>query len=155
LKKQRKLTRAEDVNLSLKNLKRITNKARHLLLVDDNPFNLMAASFILEKLGFIIHKAFNGKQCIEMLENSMKTNVKYHLILTDIQMPIMDGLEMSKEIKRRIQMNEIYYVPIIAITAQTVSEEEKMSYQESGINCILGKPLVPEEINRSIKALFN
>lgn len=130
------------------------NTQKEVLIVDDNPFNLMAASFVVEKLGFTTTKAFNGQECLESLEDSVKNNKRYSLIITDIQMPVLDGLEMSKIISQKIKTGEMYNVPIVALTATTLGKKEKKMYKECGIAYSLEKPLIPEVVKATLESLF-
>ena len=127
---------------------------KHALVVDDNPFNLMAASFVLEQLGYTTVKAFNGRECIALLEQTMDTDSRFTLIVTDIQMPVMDGLEMSSAITQLIQRGKMYPIPIIAATAQSLSRQEKMKYKEFGIRYTIEKPLNKEVMNKILDKLF-
>jgi len=124
--------------------------SKRALIVDDNPFNLLAATFIMQKLGFEIETASHGQECLTRLEESAQCKDHYDIILMDIQMPLMDGLEASRLITSRIETGEMYRVPIVGLTAQKIVHERDMNiYRESGMTEVLEKPLVEEKI-RSI-----
>jgi CheY-like chemotaxis protein len=122
-----------------------------VLLVDDNPFNLVAASFIVSKLGLKSQTAANGKEAIERLQESMNSGQYFSFILMDIQMPIMDGIQATKAINQMIQRRELYPVPVIALTAKKIDSQEKKIYKECGMFDALGKPLIEQELQNIIK----
>jgi len=103
----------------------------------------------LRKLGFESTKAFNGKEAIGLL----KKNPKFCLVLTDIQMPIMDGMEMSKEITGMIERKEMDEVPIVCLTANRITEREERYYKRFGIKYALEKPLVEKEMKSVFEKL--
>jgi len=124
-----------------------------VLIVDDNPFNILAASVVLEKMKCQIDKAFHGEECINILRKNSQQEKYYDLILMDIQMPVMDGPQASKIIKEKIEAGELKYVPVIALTAKKSTEEEKEYYEHCGILAILEKPLNGELLMKTIESL--
>jgi len=127
---------------------------KRVLIVDDNPFNLLAASFIMEKLGFAISTASHGQECLEMLEKSLINQQHFDIILMDIQMPLMDGLEASRQITEKVKKGEMYKVPIIGLTAQKVVQgRERTSHSSCGMLEVLEKPLVEDEIKNILNNL--
>ena len=91
---------------------------KKVLIVDDNPFNLLAASFMAKKFDFVPYTANNGEECLKMVEESQGMNNRYSFILMDIQMPVMDGMEATKIIVDGIKQGKFYALPIIALTAK-------------------------------------
>ena len=77
----------------------------------------------------------------------------YNLILMDIQMPIMDGMEATKRI-RVLDNQKQSDIPIIAMTANAFDEDKKAAY-ESGMNGFISKPIMPEEVIREIEAYYD
>ena len=126
-------------------------KLKNVLIVDDNPFNILAASFIVEKLKCAIDKAFHGEECIALIKKNLEQNRFYDFILMDIQMPIMDGPQASKVITDMIKSNELKELPIIALTAKKSTAEEKKYYKECGICAVLEKPLNESKLIEVIK----
>jgi signal transduction histidine kinase/CheY-like chemotaxis protein len=126
---------------------------KRVLLVDDNPFNLVAASFIVSKLGLKSQTAANGKEAIERLQESMNSGKYFSFILMDIQMPIMDGIQATKAINQMIQRKELYPVPVIALTAKKIDSQEKRIYKECGMFDALGKPLIEQELKNILEKL--
>ena len=128
---------------------------KNVLIVDDNPFNILAASFILEKFNSKIDKVFNGQECINIVEKNNKQGKQYDLILMDIQMPILDGPEATKILTNKMNNGELRRVPVIALTAKKSTEEEKKYYKSCGLAAILEKPLKETELIKTIKYYVN
>jgi len=127
---------------------------KRALIVDDNPFNLLAATFIMQKFGFEVETASHGQECLTMLEESGRCKDHYDIILMDIQMPLMDGLEASRLITSKINRGEMYRVPIVGLTAQKiVHETERNIYRECGMMEALEKPLVEDKIRNVVQSL--
>ncbi len=106
----------------------------NILVVDDSGSIRKAMRFILEKEGFSVTEAFNGADCIK------KINPDISLIVSDINMPEMDGIEMIKKI-RETGPNKT--IPIIIVT--TVAQEEMMQKgKDMGATAWLLKPFRPE-----------
>jgi len=111
-----------------------------ILIVEDNKVNQLLVKNMLKKFGFTqFDCAENGKTALEILKKN-----SYHLILMDIQMPEMDGYEITSEIRKNFPP-PVCHTPIIALTADA-SEKEKMRARESGMNDYVVKPYTPEEL---------
>jgi signal transduction histidine kinase/CheY-like chemotaxis protein len=110
-----------------------------ILVVEDNPFNIMVARSLLEQSGALVDVAVNGMEALEKV-----TPGKYQLILMDLNMPVMDGFEATRELRKRGET-----LPIIALTASLPAEVEK-EVQESGLSDIVVKPFNPDELFRVI-----
>lgn len=121
------------------------NELLSILLVEDNLLNQKFATATLKKEGHEIHIAENGKVAVNLFKEN-----KYDLILMDIQMPVMDGLEATSEI-RKIEENRSEKKPIkiIAITAYVMERDRKMCIA-AGMNEYLAKPFKPKELVRLI-----
>ena len=115
-----------------------------ILLVEDNDINIMVAMDVLESLGVKIDVANNGLQAVDMAKRN-----HYHLILMDIQMPEMDGMEATVEIRKFKSKDEL---PIVALTAN-VLQEEVIHYKKIGMNDHIGKPFERSELEEIIKQL--
>jgi len=111
-------------------------KGLKILLVDDNDMNRLVANTILENLGARVMEAVNGKQAVDFL---MEESVD--LILMDIQMPVMDGLEATQEIKKQTH----HQTPIIALTANALKTDNER-YIQAGMVASLPKPFSENEI---------
>ena len=119
---------------------------KRILLVEDNELNMEIAQTILEDVGFIIDTANDGVTAVEKMEQASAG--QYDLILMDIQMPIMNGYEAAKRI-RKLKNPEIASVPIVAMTANAFEEDREKSY-EAGMNGHLAKPVSVEKLMEMI-----
>ncbi len=108
-----------------------------ILLTEDNELNQEIAVAILGEAGFTIEVAENGKMAVEMLAASEPGY--YQLVLMDIQMPVMDGYQAAREI-RRLQDPGLASIPIIAMTANAF-EEDKQEALKSGMDGHIAKPI--------------
>lgn len=115
-------------------------KGKKVLLIEDHPMNIEIVKELLEKKEMEVICATNGKEGLEIFESSNEGDID--LILTDIRMPVMDGQEMSKQI-RALNRSDAKTVSIIAITAN-ILEEDILIYHKSGINDFVEKPIKPD-----------
>lgn len=121
-------------------------KGKRILLVDDNELNREIAEVILEETGFIVETAPDGTDAVTMVEKSPE--YYYDAILMDVQMPIMDGYEATRTI-RKMSRQDVKKLPIIAMTANAM-EEDKETALKNGMSAHLAKPL---DIDMFIKTL--
>jgi len=120
-----------------------------VLLVEDNELNQKFASAVVRKLGHLIDVAENGLVGV----NKFKSNT-YDLILMDIQMPEMNGIEATKAIRQLEQLEgNINRIPIIAVTAFAM-EQDKKNCMEAGMDEFLPKPYKPHEMEQKINAVM-
>ncbi|MBS7009701.1 hybrid sensor histidine kinase/response regulator [Anaerostipes sp.] len=112
-------------------------KGKQLLLVEDNELNMEIAETILTEAGFLVDKAENGRQALEMFTDSEPGY--YHAVLMDLQMPVMDGYTASKEI-RRSSHPQSGTIPIIALTANAFAEDMAKALA-AGMNDHVSKPI--------------
>ena len=103
------------------------------------------AEFMLEDGGAVVLKAWNGKEAIEIFEKSEPGEID--LIMMDIMMPVMGGLEATRKI-RALDRPDAATIPIVAMTANAFSDDIRRS-REAGMNEHLSKPLEMEKIIRT------
>ena len=125
--------------------KQKTNSHLKILLTEDNIINQKVATRLLEKWGYDVTVAENGKIAIDLLENQ-----KFDLVLMDIQMPEMDGLEAIRLIRNSISLNIDSNIPIIALTAHALKADQERCYK-AGMDDFLTKPIDIDEVSRIIK----
>ena len=123
--------------------------ALSVLVVEDNDLNAKFVLAILKRQNYNIDLAVNGRICIEKF---LKNN--YDLILMDIQMPVMNGLDATKEIRKLEQQMDVdHRIPIIAITAFAF-EHDKQNCLDAGMDDYLTKPYRPQDLIDIIKIYF-
>ncbi len=112
---------------------------KRVLIVDDNELNRMIAVEMLKPAGPTIDTAENGRQALDMIREN-----RYDLIFMDHQMPVMDGVEAVRALRK---LDGKYYreVPVIALTANTGTEQQR-EYAEAGMNGYVSKPFELEEL---------
>lgn len=110
---------------------------RHVLLVEDNELNLEIAMEMLSLTGVQVETAENGARAVEIFENSPENH--FDLILMDVQMPVMNGYEAVKRI-RRLPRKDAESIWIVAMTANAFVEDIRAS-REAGMNEHLSKPI--------------
>jgi len=117
------------------------NKSGLILLVEDNLINQTVASHLLENAGFTVDIANNGQEALTMVYEK-----QYDIVLMDIQMPIMDGLTATVEIRKDPRFSKL---PIIAMSAHAMSDSKGVSL-EHGMNDHIVKPICPEILFETI-----
>lgn len=121
---------------------------KKLLLVEDNELNMEISKYILEEEEAIVDTALDGKQAVEQFSKSQEG--EYCLILMDIMMPVMNGYEATKII-RKMDRADAKSIPIFAMSANAFPEDIKESIK-AGMNRHLSKPL---DINHFLKAVYS
>lgn len=112
-------------------------RAGRILLAEDNELNQEIAEAILEEAGFTLEIAGDGQTAVDMLKESEPGY--YQLVLMDVQMPVMDGYEATKTI-RKLEDQKLAAIPIIAMTANAF-EEDRQEALKSGMNGHIAKPI--------------
>lgn len=118
----------------------------HILVVEDNELNLEIAVFSLEAAGLNVSTAINGLEAVRLFEKSKP--YEYDIILMDIMMPVMNGLDTAKAI-RGLSRPDAPTVPIIALSANAFAEDIQKS-KNAGINEHLAKPLEMDKVLKVI-----
>ncbi len=108
-----------------------------ILLVEDNVINQLVAREILEEAGFAVTIANDGGEAVSLVREK-----KFDAVLMDVQMPVMDGYQATRKIRRDPQFGEL---PIIAMTAHAMTGDKEKSL-EAGMNYHITKPINPKEL---------
>ncbi|MDH5801299.1 MAG: PAS domain S-box protein, partial [Gammaproteobacteria bacterium] len=124
---------------NVKEMKKIVGK--RILLVDDNEINQMIAIDLLDSVGVEVTAAGSAKECFECLEQQ-----QFDLVLMDIQMPEIDGLEATRIIRNDARFD---CIPIIAMTAHAMESDREKSLA-AGMNGHLTKPIDPDELYKTV-----
>lgn len=127
--------------------KPISLKGVRALLVEDNNLNMEIAKFYLEQEQVEVYTAANGQEAVEMFQESAVGF--YDIILMDIMMPIMDGLEASRQIRNSGRL-DASAVPVIAMSANAFEEDIEKSL-DAGMNEHLTKPLDAGKVTETMK----
>ena len=124
-----------DLFITQYNLEESRRQRPRILLVEDLPVNQKVTSAFLEKLGYPVEIASNGKEALKFLKKK-----RYGLVLMDVQMPIMDGYEATRQIRQLRPAAPNANVPIVALTAHAMKGERDKCL-EAGMNDFLPKPI--------------
>lgn len=117
-----------------------------VLVVDDSDINLEVATRLLEREGAQVQTCSNGREAIDLLRRKHQA---FDVVLMDIQMPIMDGLEAARAVRGELGLIDL---PIVALTAGALAEERRRSI-EAGMNYFQSKPIDPQSLVRIIRRL--
>lgn len=110
------------------------------LLVEDNDINKIVAKKILENIGFVVDLASNGKEAVEMIDKNF-----YSIVFMDLHMPIMDGFEATKRV-RKFNKN----IPIIALSAAVMQDDKELTFK-AGMNEHIAKPIDEDKLAKIIE----
>ncbi len=121
-----------------------------VLLVEDNELNREIAQFILENEGITVTDAVNGKDAVEVFKASEPGS--FDFILMDVMMPVMDGLEATRQI-RSLKREDAKKIPIFAMTANAFSDDRKRC-KEAGMTEHLAKPLDSEKLIAKLRLYY-
>jgi CheY-like chemotaxis protein len=125
-------------------------KELKILLAEDNRINQRIAVLTFGQMGVSIDIASNGQEALEMYRRK-----QYHLILMDIQMPVMDGLEATRQIRTfEKDTNSDYRVFIVAMTANVISEK-KEECMLAGMDDFMEKPFQEQTLHALFSKSFN
>jgi CheY-like chemotaxis protein len=113
--------------------------SKKILVVEDNPINQELLSEILERLKYSVDVANNGKIAVDLVEKNT-----YDLVLMDIQMPEMDGIEATKNIRKKFPS-----LPIVAITA-SIFQSDQIECTMAGMNGFLSKPYTFDQVKQLV-----
>jgi signal transduction histidine kinase/ActR/RegA family two-component response regulator len=121
-----------------------TLAGRHVLLAEDNAINQQIMERLLQRLGITVDVAANGRETVDAV---MAYPDRYDMVIMDVQMPEMDGLEATRLIRGRF---DAVRLPIVAMTAHAM-EEERLACLAAGMNDHLTKPVDPKNLTRTLE----
>jgi CheY-like chemotaxis protein/HPt (histidine-containing phosphotransfer) domain-containing protein len=116
----------------------------HVLLAEDNPINTDVATSILQKSGLRVSAVINGSEAVQILEKQ-----PFDLVLMDMQMPVMDGLQATRTIRDPNSNVLNHQIPIIAMTANAMRKDQEACMQ-AGMDDYISKPFNPAELIQKI-----
>lgn len=140
------LNTSEETAKITDNISHYSINGAKILVVEDNAINMEIIEFLLENEGAIITKALNGKECVDIFNESEIG--EFDIILMDIMMPVMNGLDATRYI-RKLERADSKTVPIIAMTANAYTDDIEISIK-AGMNGHLSKPLNTTELKEII-----
>ena len=122
-----------------------------ILMVDDNEINLEIGVELLKEAGYFVDTATDGHIAVEKVKNSKPGT--FGMILMDIQMPVMNGLDAAKAI-RELSDPKLANIPIVALSANALKEDKKMALN-SGMNAHLSKPIDVEQLYEIVHQILD
>lgn len=126
------------------------DEIKNILIVDDVPINRTVLKIMLVRMGYHISEAVNGKEALEKFERE-----KIDLILMDISMPVMNGVEAARKLRKK--GNTLENLPIVAVTASSFYKNRE-TLREKGFNALLKKPFKEKDLTNildSVKVRLN
>ncbi len=123
-------------------------KNAHILLAEDNLVNQKVATKVLEKRGCVVKIAQNGQEAVDSVSRE-----NFDMVLMDVQMPILDGLEATKIIRDEEKQTG-KRVPIVAMTARAMDGDEKKCF-EAGMDGYISKPIEPAKVYETIEQILS
>jgi two-component system, chemotaxis family, chemotaxis protein CheY len=114
---------------------------KYILVVDDSATLRASVNYTLKEAGFDTLNAVNGKDGLDKLQQAMQEGKQIAMIISDINMPIMDGITFIKEVKK----TPFKFTPILVLTTES-QEEKKLEGKKAGASGWLVKPFKPEQL---------
>ncbi|NCN43721.1 MAG: hypothetical protein COZ36_04850 [Piscirickettsiaceae bacterium CG_4_10_14_3_um_filter_44_349] len=120
----------------------VKHASESILLVEDNEVNRKIATAVLTKMGYEVHHANNGQEALDRLKQQ-----PFDAVLMDMQMPVMDGLEATRQWRAFENQYQLFPTPIIAMTANATAEDKQQCF-EAGMNDFISKPFKAERLRK-------
>ena len=117
-----------------------------VLMVEDNPVNMMIAVAVLEQWGAVVSQALEGRQAIQAVDEAYQRGAPFDVVLMDVQMPGLSGHDATRELRRR---HDARTLPIIALTAAALVSERDEALA-AGMNDFLTKPIDPQRLRQAL-----
>ncbi|MEQ1796435.1 MAG: response regulator [Lacibacter sp.] len=136
-------------HLNSNNSQSSSDNCRQILLADDDLSNAMITEHVLQMNGYSLKHVLNGKEAVAAFQQEPDA---YVLILMDVQMPEMDGIEATRTI--RFLNRSGAAVPILGLTASVLQEDIQLCY-EAGMNAYMFKPYDPDKLMNKIRELIS
>ena len=135
---------ARGISSGMEKQEQNSGPGRRILVVEDNPVNQKLAQILLEKSGHRVHLAANGVEACDAIRLH-----EFELVLMDLQMPVMGGLEATRKI-REIELGTGRHTPIVAMTAHAAAQDQRRC-EEAGMDGYVSKPIRPELLRNEIE----
>ena len=126
-------------------------RGARILLVEDNDLNQQVAVELLQDAGFAVEVAGNGQRAVDMINEAQANGRAFDMVLMDMQMPVMDGIEATEILRQNPSHS---HLPIVAMTANVMSDDRERC-RVAGMNDFLAKPIEPDELWRALKNWIN
>lgn len=124
-------------------------QGRRILMVEDNPVNMMIAVAMLEQWGAEVSQAADGRQAVEAVTAAASMGRPFDAVLMDVQMPVMSGHEATRQLRERFDADEL---PVIALTAAALVQERDEALA-AGMNEFLTKPIDAQRLRQVLVKL--
>jgi PAS domain S-box-containing protein len=121
-------------------------RGRRVLVVEDNPVNMMICCTMLEQGGMRVAQAENGERALTRVDEAQAAGDPFDAVLMDVQMPVMSGYDAARALRQRPHTREL---PIIALTAAALVSEREQALA-AGMNAFLTKPVEPQQLTRTL-----
>ena len=140
--------RSEDSAKMPRGLPRGASSQAHVLLVDDEVSALDISTFILQQNGYAVSMASNGQDALVMLNGSVNSSNPVDLVITDLTMPVMSGMDFIPEIRKRG-----FSMPVV-VTTGCIESYSEPEIKNMGADQILFKPFNPSELTDCVKTMI-
>jgi protein-histidine pros-kinase len=145
-----------DIERSLANMGHGGQVPRQVLLAEDNPVNQLVAVRMLERAGYRVTVASNGQEALDQLERQ-----NFDVVLMDVQMPVMGGIEATRAIRAReqrrswvVDTDNVQHLPIIAMTANAMKGDRELCLEE-GMDDYVSKPVKADELLATLERVLS